>query len=84
MEHPKSSSSRPDIGVQGELIGETRVTSRGYFARVERITFEDAGGRVRITLLRQVQGGTEFIRHMDLTKGLAEQVAPLLARALIP
>lgn len=76
--------SRPDIGLQGELIGETRVTSRGYFVRVERIVFEDAGGRVRLTLLRQVQGGTEFIRHMDLTKGLAEQIAPLLLEALDP
>lgn len=76
--------SKPDIGLAGELVGETRTTSRGYFVRVERVVFEDAGGRVRITLLRKVQGGTEFIRHMDLTKGLAEQIAPMLLEAVSP
>jgi hypothetical protein len=66
---------------EGEVLGCTRVSPRGYFVRVERVIFRDQqGGRIRITLLKQAQGVTEFIRGMDLTTRLAAEVGVLLAR----
>lgn len=59
-----------------DVIGETPPSPRGYFVRVSKVDLDHEGIRIR---LRLFQNG-EFVRHLDLTQGLANDLRRVLAK----
>ena len=70
-----------DRGPSGTVVGETKPTRNGYFARVELVYFEQGGTRVRIVVLKRAGAGNEFIRSIDITQEIAEQLWPIVREA---
>ena len=70
-----------DKGPSGTVLGETKPTRNGYYARVELVYFEQGGTRVRVAVLKRAGAGNEFIRSIDITQEIAEQLWPIMREA---